>query len=64
MRPATAVPMARRKVLVPNVECSCEHNDVDGNGGEGRTSIRDLTILTSMTMLMARMLSIPEQGLP
>ena len=25
MRPATAVPMARRKVLVPNVECSCEH---------------------------------------
>ena len=63
MRPATAVPMARRKVLVPNVECSCEHND-DGNGGEGITSLRYLTILISMTMLMAQMLSIPEQGLP
>ena len=63
MRPATAVPMARRKVLVPNVECSCEHND-DGNGGEGRTSIRYLTILISMTMLMAQMLSIPGRALP
>ena len=63
MRPATAVPMARRKVLVPNVECSCEHND-DGNGDEGRTSIRYLTILISMTMLMAQMLSIPGRALP
>ena len=63
MRPATAVPMARRKVLVPNVECSCNHDD-DGNGGEGRTSISYLTIMISMIMLMARMFLIPEQGLP
>ena len=63
MRPATAVPMARRKVLVPNVECICEHKD-DGDGGEGRTSIRYLTILISMTMLMAQMLSIPGRALP
>ena len=51
MRPATAVPMARRKVLVPNVECSCEHNN-DGNGGEGRTSIRYLTMMILMIMVM------------
>ena len=63
MRPATAVPMARRKVLVPNVECSCEHND-DGNGGEGRSSIRYLTMMILMIMVIGWVFLIPEQGLP
>ena len=63
MRPATAVPMARRKVLVPKVECSCKHKD-DGDGGEGRTSISYLTIMISMIMLMARMFLIPGRALP
>ena len=63
MRPATAVPMARRKVLVPKVECSCEHKD-DGDGGEGRTSIRYLTMMISMIMLMGWMFLIPGRGLP